>query len=222
MPLAVEIRVPSGAEHLQQKINDVEAALQDEHPGKIFDAAKNLLETIFRTIITDKNGEIQLVNNQEPHLLDLYLQAKNSLPDFSREVGAAGMLAEVCKKVVRVTGYCRNNYGFASHGQDGYTEHQVRQEEAVFVSNVAISLVNFLYGLHIASPMSYKNSRIIYGNHAAFNDYLDDTNDPVVIAGISMSPSEALFMTDQSAYRELLIDYTENPPETEDFGSDDD
>lgn len=213
MPLEVEISVPSNATYLQQKVDDVGAALQENHPGKIFDSAKNLLETTLRTIVTSKCGQVALQNDREPSLMNLYEQTIKCFEGLSSEQGAATKFDELCKKAVQMIGYCRNNYGYSGHGQDGYTTFSINPIEAIFVSNVAVALVNFLYGSHVIQPTSYQNIRLVYGNYDDFNNYIDDTNDELVISGIVMAPSEALFMADQSAYRELLIEYTENPPE---------
>lgn len=41
----------------------------------------------------------------------------------------------------------------------------------------------------------------------SFNDFLDETTDPVVILGISYSPSKVLKETDPIAYKCGLVDY---------------
>lgn len=210
MPLAVEIDVPAGAAYLRQKIDDLEGALQENHTGKMFDASKGLLETVFRTIIIDHNGQVASQNGREPSFMNLYKQSLSCIGNLSNENGVAFKLNELCTKAIDVIGNLRNNFGYASHGQDGYTRFDINPIEAVFISNVAAALVNFLYGAHTIQPLSYQNVRLIYGNFETFNDYIDDLNSEVVVSGISMRPSEALFMTDQSAYRELLIEYTES------------
>ena len=165
-------------------------------------------------MIIDSRGQVSLQNGREPGLTNLYDHAKSCLRCLSDESGLASNLDALCKKAIQTIGYCRNNYGHASHGQDAYTTYSINPIEAVFIANIAASVVNFIYGMHVIQPASYRNIRLIYGNFNEFNNYIDEINEQVTISGISMSPSETLFMTDQNAYRELLIEYTENPPES--------
>lgn len=48
---------------------------------------------------------------------------------------------------------------------------------------------------------------MIYDDNALFNNYFDNVNEEIIIRGIAISQSKALFYEDEEAYREELMSF---------------
>jgi hypothetical protein len=204
--------IQNSAEHMNARVGEMYDALSQPKGEKILDASKNLLETVFRTIITDKNGSVE-EGRRAATFPNLYAQAKECIL-LSDESDVVDKLNELCEKAVLIIGQLRNSYGMSSHGRDGYDDKHFGLPESLFVARVSLSITNLLYGKHLDSPLSHLNSRIQYENYADFNDYFDSQEgDDVKVAGILVRPSEVLFNADPIAYKEFLIEYMNQPPQ---------
>ena len=207
--------IQSSAEHMNVRVGELYEALSQAKGEKILDASKNLLETVFRTIITDKNGEVE-EGRRAATFPNLYNQAKDCI-QLSDESDIVDKLNELCEKAVLIIGQLRNSYGMSGHGSDGYDDRRFGLPESLFVARVSLSITNLLYGKHLDSPLSHLNSRIQYENYADFNEYFDSQEgDDVSVAGILVRPSEVLFNADPIAYKEYLIEYMNQLPQEHD------
>ncbi|MBJ2124487.1 hypothetical protein [Flavobacterium sp. IB48] len=68
----------------------------------------------------------------------------------------------------------------------------------------------------IRNEESDKNS-IKYIDNEDFNDWFDDSNETVMIAGLSYKPSEALYNTDFESYKEALEEYNNSDTQEEEI-----
>lgn len=202
----IDFYVDERAKQLQMRIDDLLASLGNEYGDELLDASKNLLETVFRTIIVDKKGAVE--EGRRAATFDgLYRQATECVV-LSGEEEAADKINQMCKSAVEGIGYLRNKYGKSSHGRDGYIDRHISIQEALFVARFSLGITNLLYGKHLSSPVAYANSRVRYEDYSDFNEYIDDLEgDDVMVAGISIRPSQALFDCDNIAYKEKLIEY---------------
>ena len=199
----------STASHLNQRVTELLDAINEVSSGRVLDASKNLLETVFRTIITDKNGCVR-EGRRAATLPELYAQAKECV-SLSDEPEVIDKVSELCGKAVLIIGQLRNNYGFSSHGRDGYDTRQVGMFESLLVARVTLGVTNLFYGKHLNSPLLHMNARIRYEDFEAFNSYFDSSREDITIEGILIRPSEALFYADEIAYREHLVEYLGQP-----------
>lgn len=208
----LDFDVRKSAEHLNLRISSLLDAISEANGGKILDASKNLLETVFRTMVTDKNGEVQ-EGRRAATFPGLYAQAKDCIR-LSDEPEIIDRITELCDKAVLIVGQLRNSFGFNSHGRDGYDIGEIGLPESLFVARVALGITNLFYGKHINSPLSHMNARVRYEDHEAFNEYFDSIHgEDVTVGGIVVRPSEVLFNADEIAYREYLIEYMGQLPD---------
>jgi hypothetical protein len=208
----LDFDIQRSAEHLSLRVSTLLDAIGEANGGRILDASKNLLETVFRTMVTDKNGEVQ-EGRRAATFPGLYEQAKGCIL-LSEEPEILDKITELCDKAILVIGQLRNSYGFSSHGRDGYAVEQIGLPEALFVARVALGITNLFYGRHIESPLSHMNARVRYEDHETFNEYFDSINgEDITVGGIVVRPSEVLFNADEIAYREYLIEYMSQLPD---------
>ena len=208
--------VGGSANHLLRQIAVLESSVID-NPPLAFDLAKALVESVCKTILADRGHEVD--NSQDtPKLFHETLQQLELLPESH---SADSELAKSLKKTVGslksvVGGLCelRNREGFASHGRDGYSG-SLEAVQAQLAARSADALIHFLLSAHFNYPNQSPKSRVQYHDNAEFNEYLDETNEQVVISGLEYKPSFALFNVDDEAYKDLLVQYKEEQAEIE-------
>lgn len=94
----------------------------------------------------------------------------------------------------------------------------LQRQHALMLGGLCDSLVAFLFDVawSRAAPDEVEVGAPQYEEHSAFNAYLDDEHDPVIIAGASFEPSYVLFCLDETAYDAARIDWAAdaaaNPP----------
>lgn len=93
----------------------------------------------------------------------------------------------------------------------------LQRQHALMLGGLCDSLVAFLFDVAWSrSPPGEIEAEVSqYEEYGAFNAYLDDEHDPVIIAGASFEPSYVLFRLDETAYDAARIDWeaeaTSNP-----------
>lgn len=193
----------SSASHLSERYTHLLEALSTENAAGACDHSKTFLETIFRTIITDRNGEIRETSGQRASFVELYRQTCECLDPHESDA----IFLPIVKKGATVIADMRDNYGSSSHGQDGYHERRVELAEATFLVRLSLVIASYVYSRHKHSTTSHENSRLHYEDNSSFNEYLDSEGD-VEVAGIFVVPSKVLFDNDPIAYKEQLLEYT--------------
>lgn len=189
------------ANHLKERYERLVNSLSSHYSGDTCDEAKAFLECIFRTIVTDRNGQVDEGSGRAT-FISLFDQAWDVI--IQNELGDT--FRQHFRKTAQLIGDIRNNYGGNSHGQDGYDDRSIAQEEAVYLARQALAIAGYMYAKHLRSGQDNQNVRIHYEDNPAFNEYLDSSEE-VTIAGIAMVPSEVLFQNDPIAYKEQLIEF---------------
>lgn len=193
------------APHLQERYQLLIESVSDRNPGAIFDHSKALLETICRTIITDRNGHISETPDSRASFIELYRQTCACLMAHDSDT----LFMPIIKKSLQVIADMRDNYGVSSHGRDGYSHQTGQVEESLFVARVSLAMAGYLYARHVNTSTDHQNERLHYEDNPEFNEYLDQDGD-IEIAGIIVaSPSRVLFDNDLIAYREKLIEFVD-------------
>ena len=202
------------ATHFEERLSALRSALAEGSPGSIVEEAKALLECVYRTIIIDHHGTVAPGSRGSPSLPELYSQARSCIT-FSEDSDVSHRIDEACSKLTLVIGQTRNSNGATSHGQDAYAQNLLGHYEAHYFAREALSIAALFLNKH-SDTTAYLHTRLQYEDHTDFNNYLDESEEWPIVLGQEMSPSEILFNTDPTRYREMLIEYHQSPPFDED------
>ncbi|MGI2130265.1 abortive infection family protein [Shewanella baltica] len=202
--------------HLIEQKERLEAAIRDADSSLSIDLAKAFLESIFKTIISDRESSPTFGNQLSP----LFKQVKDHLP-FSGDRHIAENLSNLAGQIVNTTIQLRNKYGAASHGDDGYHCSPLKMADVEFVISAVDGLAAFLYTKHRETLEPDTHHRILYDDYPEFNDWLNGQFDGYSLrlsekTLIEYSASNMIFTHDLSAYREMLIQYTSTEEEDDD------
>jgi hypothetical protein len=85
----------------------------------------------------------------------------------------------------------------------------LQRQHALMLGGLCDSLVAFLFDVAWSrtQPEDALDNEPDYGDHNAFNAYLDSEYDPVEIAGATFDPSYVLFHLDETAYDAARLDW---------------
>lgn len=188
--------------HLEQQVRAIEQAVRDA-PNLAFDLARSLVETVCKTILTDRG--VTPSEGFKDLLKDTYscVQLTPSSVDASVAEGYRKIIEGLDGAVGGITAL-RKNEGLASHGKDAYTlpSESIRAE---FVARAADAIVSFLYRCH-RQFSGLEARHLVYEDYPTLNEYIDETHEPVRIFQYELVPSKVLFSTDREAYREQVME----------------
>lgn len=196
------------ARHLIEQKERLESAIERRDPSLSIDLSKAFLESIFKTIISDREDNPSFKKEFFP----LYKQVKEHI-SFSENEHISEKLSNLAGSIVNTTGELRNKYGAASHGDDGYHHSPLSIHDVEFVMSAVDGLAAFLYTRHRETLEPDIHHRIQYDDYPEFNDWLDGQFDGFYMQlsekiKIDKSASLILFEHDSTGYREMLIQYT--------------
>lgn len=200
---------------LEQK-SRLEQAVSSKDPGLTLDTSKALLESIFKTIISDRVAEPNLGQDLSP----LYKNVRDVLA-LNQDAQASDILKRLTNSIVHNVGELRNKYGAASHGDDGCYENPIQMPEAEMIAHLVDGMGGFLYKKHKDLSDPELAQRIYYSDYSEFNDWLDSQNNPIKIPieeAKEIPFSTFLFTYDVISYRAMLLQFnsTEETDATED------
>lgn len=202
--------------HLIEQKERLEAAIQAQDSALSIDLSKAFLESIFKTIISDRLETPDLRKEFFP----LFRDVKDNLV-FSSNDDIADKLSRLAGSIVSVTNELRNRYGAASHGNDGYHRSEFTMGDVEFIASSVDGLAAFLYQKHRETLEPENHHRIQYDDYSNFNDWIDgqhnafsmQLSDQIVI---EYTASRMLFNNDLEVYREMLLQYTSTESDEED------
>jgi len=194
------------ATHLLEQKERIQQALARRDVALVLDTSKTFLESIFKTILTDRTGAAADLD-----FGPLYKAVREAMP-LSDDADVASHIRNLTSSVVHELGQLRNSYGAASHGSDGYYVSPVKLSEAEMLVQFVDGFAGFIYRRHKESGDPVLASRIHYNDFSEFNDFLDTQFPSYDLAlsdkhHLTLTASELLFRTDLSAYREMLVQY---------------
>lgn len=198
----------TGAPHLERQIVALEAAASS-NPGLAFDLAKTLLESACKTVLSERacryDGGWDL-----PRLLKETLSQLQLVPS---ELGAEADVSDSLRKTAgglqtTIQGICelRNTHGFASHGKDP-TFQELESIQAFLVARAADAIVSFMFRVHQGYQRQRSPARLSYSDHSKFNDYVDESHEPVQVFREEFAPSKVLFELAPEPYRVYLTEF---------------
>ncbi|MHB8914328.1 MAG: abortive infection family protein [Thiobacillus sp.] len=204
------------AVHLIQQKERVEQAVVSNDPALTLDTAKAFLESIFKTILSDRVVDPDLEQDMSP----LYRSVRDVLP-LNRDNEANEILKRLTNGIVHNLAELRNKYGATSHGDDGYVENPIEMPEAEMVARIVDGMAGFLFQKHKAHGDPELAARIYYGEHPEFDDFLDNQWPGYELPlspenSISLPASKIIFLTDPDGYREMLLQYLSTEKEDRD------
>lgn len=174
----------------------------ENNPSLCVDTCKALIESICKTILTNKAVEFRdnisfngLVHQTVSNILLLDDTFRNDLTELARRMSSvAQALADI-----------RNNHGFASHGLD-VLNPRLTTTVSKFAYRITDTLGGFILNCYLNNRTVAADSRIHYEDCRDFNEDFD-ANNPLSIGIISLSASEALYKQDYEAYKEEYFSY---------------
>lgn len=200
--------IAGGMTHIEQQVESIEQNLID-NPGFVFDLAKNVIESVCRTILTER-GIPYSPSDDTPHLFRSATRCLPFLPSgasTAREVRAT--LAKTLTGLnTAIQGVCelRNACGFASHGSEG-PRPKMESVQAILAAQAADAIVGFLYGIHIQDLLEVRLPRLGYDDYVEFNASVDGTYEPTRIFAEEFMPSRILFEMAPEPYRVYLTEF---------------
>lgn len=180
----------------------------DSAPGLVIENCKSLLESIFKTVLVEVNHKTA-EDLKDLNIGTLYKQVKTCL--FLEKRGYCNVIGSFTKALAEF----RNALGETSHGKDIYTLENNRNalfhDEVNFLIATTDSISFFLlsYYTNLHPSLAEKRKELKYADNSDFNDWFDQTESPVNVGGISLSPSKTLFDGDTEAYKVQLEVYQE-------------
>tara|TARA_R110000782_G_scaffold213944_4_gene301861 strand:- start:39 stop:1136 length:1098 start_codon:yes stop_codon:yes gene_type:complete len=195
------------AVHLIEQKERLELAVMNEDAPLTLDTAKSFLESIFKTVLTDRVSEPNLGQDFRP----LYKNVRDELL-FNKNDTANAILGNLGSAIVHNVSELRNKFGAASHGDDGYFETPILMNEAEMIAHVVDGLAGFVFRKHKHLNDPESAQRIYYTDYPEFNSYLDGQYSGFNLelgerGGVNFLSSEIIFQTDRVLYREMLVQF---------------
>jgi hypothetical protein len=198
-----------GSLRIREQVEALEDALPDK-PGIAVSFCRTLIETTCKTILIDR-GKTPDDTWEAPKLLAettkfLHLGIHDSgHTDPTLRSGAEKLLRGV-NNIIDGVVEIRNAHGAAAHGADAYAP-MLDGRYAEILAYATDAVVGLLFRTHLNGSQGKPLSRLHYSDHTDFNEWIDAEFDPFVVLETPLVASEALFRTDNEAYRTALIDY---------------
>ncbi|MDO8662981.1 MAG: hypothetical protein Q7K98_07185 [Candidatus Omnitrophota bacterium] len=179
---------------------------RETSPGLVIENCKSLIESIFKTILVEVNAKTE-DDLKNIDISGLYKQVKKIL--FFEEKGYCHIIGSFSNAIAEF----RNKLGETSHGKDIYTLEKNRSalfgDEIHFLLSTTDNIAFFLlsYYKNLYPVYAEKKRELVYGDYSEFNGWFDETQEQVVVGGVSLLPSRVLFDGDIDAYKTSLGDY---------------
>jgi hypothetical protein len=201
--------VASGLTHVEQQVKSIELAVAD-NPGLAFDLAKTLVESVCRTVLTERN----LAYDESDDLPRLFRIAAQQLPFLPATASGESDVRESLRRTLgglntAIQGICelRNQCGFASHGS-GVPRPPMECAQALLAAEAADTIVGFLHRVHRQDRTPPRTSGPTYTDNPVFNDSVDEAHGSIRIFDAEFRASEVLFQMEPESYRVYLADYS--------------
>lgn len=202
------------------RIREQVEALEDampERPGVMVSFCRTIIETTCKTILTDRGVHVD-TGWEAPKLVSEAMKYLNLGPnedggvDKQLRKGAESLvrgLNQIVEGVVEI----RNAHGSAAHGADAYMP-LLDSRYAEILARSTDAVVGLLFRTHLRSSQHDPLSRFRYGEHADFDEYIDNDYGPFEVLESPLIASEALYRTDFQAYRSTLIQFRQEQEES--------
>lgn len=212
--------IAGGVLHIDEQVTGIERAVA-EQPGLAFDLAKTLIESVCRTVLTERTISFDPGDD----LPRLFKTVTTNLPFLPAGASDAAEVRRGLAKTLNglhtaIQGICelRNRCGFASHGSDG-PQPAMESVQALLAAEAADAIVGFLHRVHRQDRQPSPAPRAEYDENPEFNDYVDEAHEMIQIFEAEFRPSEVLYQMEPATYRVYLAEF-EPETDAEKTGSD--
>lgn len=196
-------------------------ALEDaipERPGIAVSFCRTLIETTCKTILIDRG---QTPDNawEAPRLIAettkfLHLGIHDGgHTDATLKDGTEQLLRGV-NSIIGGVMQIRNAHGAAAHGSDAYAP-MLDARYAEILARATDAVVGILFKTHLNGSAKAVLARSRYGDHKDFDEWIDNDFGPFEVIDTPLVASEALFKTDNNAYRAALAVFQQEQDEVE-------
>jgi hypothetical protein len=200
--------IAGGLVHIEQQVTSIEQAVV-ENPGLAFDLAKTLVESVCRTVLSERS----IAFSEDDDLPKLFKTASQSLPflpaEASGEAKVRKSLAQTLSGLhTAIQGICelRKQCGFASHGA-GTPRPAMASVQALLAAEAADTIVGFLHRVHRQDRTPPPSPRALFEDNPAFNESVDEAHGMIRIFEVEFRASEVLFEMEPESYRAYLADF---------------
>lgn len=192
---------------IRQQVEALEDAIP-EKPGIAVSFCRTLIETTCKTILVDR-GQAPDGAWEAPKLIAettkfLHLGIHDDgHTDPTLKNGAEKLLRGV-NSIIDGVMEIRNAHGAAAHGSDAYAP-MLDARYAEILARATDAVVGLLFKTHLNGSGKAPLARLRYGDHDDFDKWIDDDFGPFEVLETPLAASEALFRTDNNAYRAALV-----------------
>jgi hypothetical protein len=185
-------------------------------PGLAFTHCRGLLETVCRTILTDRGvGTVADANSNQ--IMSATLKVLKLTPDeFDKdervEAGVVDLVRGINQMVNGVVAL-RNSQGLGPHGRDAL-EAILDAEYAIITAQAIDSAACLLYRMHRKQAERDPLKRLRFGDYPEFDAFLDEEYPGIEIEETPIQASKALCLVEPEAYRQSLMTFLASPPTT--------
>lgn len=200
----------AGLGHIEEQVRSIEQAVI-ENPALAFDLARTLIETVCRTILTER----KIPHDEDDDLPKLFKVASARIPFLPPTASDAAAARDSLRRTLgglstALQGICelRNQCGFASHGSGG-PRPVMESVQALMAAEAADTIVGFLHRVHRQERTLPPSPRALYDDNSRFNDSVDETHGVIRVFDIELRPSEVLFQMEPESYRIYLAEFVD-------------
>jgi hypothetical protein len=208
--------IASGLAHIEEQVTAIEQAVV-ENPALAFDLARTLVESVCRTILTERKVDY----SENDDLPKLFKTARNHLPFLPTTASGEAETRESLTRTLNglstaIQGICelRNRCGFASHGP-GDLRPAMESVQALLAAGAADAIVGFLHRVHRQDRTPPLPERAGYDDNLEFNESVDESFGPIRVFESEFRPSQVLFEMEPETYRVHLAEFEEASNEDE-------
>jgi hypothetical protein len=108
----------------------------------------------------------------------------------------------------------RNAHGAAAHGSDAYAP-MLDARYAEILARATDAVIGLLFKTHLNGSGKTPLARFRYGDHKDFDEWIDNDFGPFAVLETPLVASEALFRTDNGAYKAALAVFRQEQEATQ-------
>jgi Abortive infection C-terminus len=194
---------------IRQQVEALEDALPDK-PGIAVSFCRTLIETTCKTILIDR-GQALDEAWEAPKLIAettkfLHLGIHDGGHTDPTLKSGAEKLVRGVNNIIDGVVEIRNAHGAAAHGSDAYAP-MLDARYAEILARATDAVVGLLFKTHLKGSDKAQLARLRYGDYKDFDEWIDGECGPFEVLDTPLIASEALFRTDNNAYRAALVTF---------------
>jgi hypothetical protein len=199
---------------IKSQIEVIEASIATTS-GMVFTHCRGVMESICRTILTDRGVAIDGADPKPNWLMTQTLKALKLTPaEFDGDAKVENGVSEVLRgfnALVNGIVDLRNSQGIGPHGRDALAA-VLDPEYALTCATAVDAAASLIFRLHKKQSETDPMKRLRLGDHPDFDARLDSKYS-LFVEDVPLIASRSLFASDPDAYRQKLVEYLAAPEE---------